>query len=221
MGNEEWGERGRIPFKIPHSQFHIRRRRRRKVISDSLQHLYVHPGVTVLAEHHNALVRELERRQILAGNGVRTRQLDSGIIISYSSAGGNGVSHAWQPSAGLSRDGKPCVSFSKGLVNGIEPKIGEMKISDDECVPLEIPEYNDAGDCWLFVELKLNSFWQIEKAEMKAYAKPEWKAWTARKLVAIAQKDGGIEPRARFDFGFYASERKPSGTFRQWWWAMS
>jgi len=191
------------------------------MISDSLQHLYVQPGVTVLAEHHNALVRELERRQILAGNGVRTRQLDSGIIISYSSEGGNGVSHSWQPSVATTEGGKPAVRFSRGLVNGIEPKIGALKISDKESDPLEIPEYNDAGDCWLFVELKLNSFWQIEKAEMKAYAKPEWKAWTARKLIAIAQKDGRIEPRARFDFGFMSSQRKPSGAFQQTWWAMS
>jgi len=190
------------------------------MISDSLQGLYVQPGETVLAEHHNAMVRELERRQIMPGNGVRTRQLDSGIIISYSSEGGNGVSHAWQTSAATTKEGKPAVRFSRGLVNGIEPVIGEKKISDDTSDALEIPEFNDAGDCFLFVELKLNAFWQIEKAEMKAYAAPEWKAWTARKLIAVAQKDGLIIPRARFDFGFMSSQRKPSGAFTQWWWAM-
>lgn len=190
-------------------------------MSDDLDALMVSGGDDIRAEDHNGVVREIRRREFRAGKGVRIRRLDTHVIISYDGGTQTVISHAWKPRPGFSGAGNAGVLFSKGLVNGIEPVVGEKKISDEECEALEIPEYNDAGDCMLYVELKLNSFWQIERAEMKAYAKPEWKAWTARKLVAIAQEDGRIIPRARFDFGFYASERKPSGSFRQWWWALS
>jgi hypothetical protein len=191
------------------------------MIADPLSYLLRSPEDAILAEDRTALIREMERRTIRPGNGVRTRQLDTCVLVSYEGAGGTSFPHSWKPRADFTSSGKPGVRFSRGLVNGIEPVVGELKISDDTSEPLEIPDYNDAGDCMLYVELKLNSFWQIEKAEMKAHAKPEWAAWTARKLVAIAQEDGRIVPRARFDFGFSSSERKPSGMFRQWWWAMS
>ncbi len=191
------------------------------MISDPLSHLLRSPGDDILAEDRALLVREMERRTIRPGNGVRTRQLDTALVVSYEGGGVTSFPHAWKPRADYTSSGKPAVRFSRGLVNGIEPVIGEIKMSDDTSEALEIPEYNDAGDCLLFVELKLNSFWQIEKAEMKAYASPEWKAWTARKLIGIAQEDGRIIPRAHFDFGFSSSERKPSGAFRQWWWSIS
>lgn len=191
------------------------------MIADPLSNLLRSPGEEILAEDRALLVREMERRTIRPGSGVRTRQFDTALIVSYDGGGTESFPHSWKPRSDYTSSGKPAVRFSQGLVNGIEPVIDGKKISDDESDPLEISEYNDAGDCLLFVELTLNSSWQIEKAEMKAYANPEWIAWTARKLIAIAQEDGRIIPRARFDFGFYASERKPSGSFRQWWWAIS
>ena len=191
------------------------------MISDPLSYLLRSPGDDILASDRAGIISEMERRTIKAGKGVRTLQLDTAILVSYDSAAPQSFPHSWKPQPSYTQSGKAGVKFARGLVNGIEPVVGEKKISDKEVEALEIPEYNDAGDCWIFVELKLNSFWQIEKAEMKAYAKPEWKAWTARKLIAVAQEDGRIIPSARFDFGFYASQRKPSGAFTQWWWAMS
>ncbi len=190
-------------------------------MNDDLDPLMVNVGDDIRAEDRNGVIRAIRRREFRAGPGVRIRRLDTHSIISYYGAPQTVISHAWKPRAGFTSDGKSGVLFSKGLVNGIEPVIGEKKISAEDCDPLAIEEFNDAGDCMLFVELKLNALWQIEKAEMKAYAKPEWRAWTARKLVAIAQEDGRIVPRARFDLGFYASERKATGAFRQWWWATS
>jgi hypothetical protein len=194
------------------------------MISDSLQHLYVAPGQRVMAEDHNALVRELEKRQLVAGNGVLTRKTESGIIVSYYGNAASAVQHPWLPSPAQTKDGKPGVRFVRGLVNGIEPKIGEKKISDTASEPLLIPGYDEeTGDCLIYVELKLDlQSWAITEAGLAAYKqRPEFKPFTGRKLIAIAQQDGSIVPRTRFDLGFATSQRKPSGLCKQWWWAIA
>jgi hypothetical protein len=188
-------------------------------MNDDLDALFVRAGDPVLAEHHNAVLRAIQRREFRSGPGVMIRQLDTHRIISYLDNSTTVVNHAWKPRAATSKDGKAGVLFARGLVDGIEPVIGEKKISDPECEPLLIPGYNDAGDCLLVVELTLDlQTWQVKKAEMAAYDKrPEFKPFTARKLIAVAQEDGRIDPRAHFDLGFDASQRKANGKFKPWW----
>jgi hypothetical protein len=154
---------------------------------------------------------------------VLIKQYDTHQSVSYYGAPMTVVNHAWKPRRETRTDDKEGVLFNRGLVNGIEPSIDGKLISAPECVPLAIPGYDDdSGECLLYVELTLSpDSWQPTKVEMAAYAKrPDAKPFTARKLVAIASIDGGIEARAYFDFGFDASERKTSGRFKSWWRAM-
>lgn len=191
-------------------------------MNDDLDPLMVNVGDEIRAEDHNKTVRAIRVREFRSGPGVRIRRLDTHSVISYYGSGRTVIAHAWKPRSKYTAEGKPGVLFSRGLVNGIEPVIGEKKISDDQCEPLEIPEYNDAGDCLIYVELKLHlQSWAIERAAMVAYAvRPEGKPFTARKLIAVAEVSGRIVPRAHFDFGFDSSQRRPNGTFKPWWRAL-
>jgi len=192
-------------------------------MNDDLDPLYVHPGDEIRAESRNGVIRAIRRRQLRGGNGVRLTQRDTHTTISYHGSGPTVVHHAWKPRRATRTDGREGVIFTRGLVNGIEPLVGEKKISDADVEPLVIPGYDDdMGECLLYVEILLDpQSWRAVQATMAAYSKrPDAKPFTARKLVGIASIDGGIEARAFFDFGFTASERKANGTCKPWWRAL-
>jgi hypothetical protein len=187
-------------------------------MNDDLTRLEVRPGDDIRAEDHNALVRAISRRTIRGGKGVLVKQYDDHTAVSYL-APRTIIRHAWKPTM-TSFDGKPAVNFSRGLINGIEPMIDEKKLSDADQKPLVLSEFDkDLGDCLIYAELKLDlQTWAIKEAKMIASAKPPaFQPFTARKLIAIANWDGTVEPRCYFDLAFIASNRKPSGIFRAWW----
>lgn len=187
---------------------------------DDLTRLEVRPGDDIRAEDHNALVRAISRRTIRGGKGVMVKQYDDHTAISYL-APRMIIRHAWKPTMSSS-DGKPAVNFARGLINGIEPTIDKKKISDPDQKPLVLREFDrETGDCLIYAELRLDlQSWAIKQATMIASAKPPaFQPYTARKLIAIANEDGTVEPRCFFDLGFIASNRKSSGTFRAWWFA--
>jgi hypothetical protein len=193
-------------------------------MTGDLDALLVNAGDDIRAEDHNGVVRAIRSREFRAGPGVLIRDLGTHRLISYRGAPRTAVNHAWKPRRANLDDGREGVRFARGLVNGIEPVIGKKKISDPECEPLLIPGYDvdDMGDCLIYVELTLDlQTWQVKKAEMAAYSKrPAFKPFTARKLVAVANIDNSLVPRAYFDLGFDSSQRKPSGSFKSWWRAM-
>ena len=187
-------------------------------MTDDLSRLEVAAGDDIRAEDHNALVRAIGRRTIRGGKGVLVKHYDSHTAISYL-APRTVLRHAWKPTM-TSIDGKPAVTFSRGLINGIEPTIDNKKLSDPDQKPLVLAEYDkDLGDCLIYAELKLDlQSWAIKEATMLASpTPPPFTPFTARKLIAIANEDGTVTPRCFHDLGFIASNRKSSGLFRAWW----
>ena len=192
-------------------------------MNDDLQLLFVRPRDPVLAEDHNALIRALQRRQLRGGKGVKVKQLDSGQYVSYFAAP-VAISTAWKPSGDTTEDGKPGVRFSQGLVNGIEPILGDYKakLSDPfaPVIPLDFDQ--DTGECGLYLKLTLSiDSWLISKATVIASAGvPSFLPFTAYKLLCIANKTGSFNQRTFRDLGFAASNRKSSGVFKSWWWSL-
>jgi len=187
-------------------------------MNDDLGRLEVAAGDDIRAEDHNALVRAIARRTIRGGKGVMVKRYDDHTAISYL-APRTIVRHAWKPTM-TSLDGQPAVTFSRGLINGIEPTIDNKKLSDPDQKPLVLAEFDkDLGDCLIYAELKLDfASWAIKEAKMIATATPPpFTPFTARKLIAIASSDGTVSPRCFHDLGFIASNRNSSGIFRAWW----
>lgn len=188
---------------------------------EDLAALMVQPGQRIRAEDNNGLARAIQRRTLRSGRGVRLQRLDTHTLISFDGPAVTSVQHAWKPRVEVLDVGIG-VRFARGLVNGMEPRIGEELISAEDVEPLRVPGYNAAGDALVYVELKLDAqSWRITAATMAAYAeRPGAVPFVARKLICIVQNDGRVWPRAFFDLGFASSQRKPNGTFKTWWWPL-
>jgi len=186
-------------------------------MNDDLTRLEVSIGDAIRAEDHNALVRAIGRRTIRGGKGVLVKRYDDHTSISFL-APRQVIRHAWKPTLNTAGE-YPAVSFSRGLINGIEPKIGEKLLSDPARPELELKEFDtDLGDCLIYAEVTMNLVWEISSIEMLATPEPPpFEPYKARKLIAIANVDGTVVPRCFFDLGFAATNRKPSGLFRSWW----
>lgn len=188
-------------------------------MNDDLASLEVSSGDEIRASDHNALVKAIGRRTLRGGPGVLIKQFDDHTSVSFITRHAP-IRHAWKPSM-TSYDGKPAVVFSRGLVNGIEPTVGGFRISAENRLPLVLGEFDPfLGECLIYVQLQLDvQSWNISGATMITSAEPPpFKPFTARKLIAIATQDGSVIPRCFFDLGFAASNRKPNGVFRPWWW---
>ena len=190
---------------------------------DDLDALVVKSGDAITAARENAVLAAIRCRTMRGGPGVRVRQLDTCQMVSYVAPPATVVSHAWKPSMTRDASNGPAVIFARGLINGIEPMIGEYALSDPAALPLSLPGYDDAlGDCLIYAELSLDpTSWNVTSAVMAAYkTPPAGKPFVARKLIAIANKDGSVEPRAFFDLGFASSNHRSTGTFTAWWWML-
>lgn len=185
-----------------------------------LRLLEVLPGEEARAEHMNRLSAEIARCKLRGGPGVRVRQLDTHQVVTYH-APRRTISHAWKPTSARTSEGKPGLRLQRGLVEGIEPKVGNKRMSDPDSDAVMIPGYGETGDCLVYVEVRLSSaLWTIQEVTLAAYAEPPPATpFVGRKLVCIAEQTGALVARAFFDFGFAATDRKPGGRFKAWWWA--
>ena len=192
-------------------------------MNDDLDVLMVKSGDPILAKVHNDTVWAIRRRKLKGGKGVKVQQLDNCQIVSYH-ATPVVITTAWKPSGDTTEDGKPGVRLSQGLVNGIEPILGDYKakLSDPfaPVIPLDFDQ--DTGDCGIYLKLTLAmDSWHISKATVIAsVGVPDFKPFTAYKLLTIANKAGSFNQRSFRDLGFAASNRKSSGVFKSWWWAL-
>lgn len=199
-------------------------------MKDDLDVLRVNPGDEITAVHHNLMVDAIGRRRLVGGPGVLVSQFDDHQLVRYTAPPAASVSTAWSPSliSAGSGDANPTgalagVTFGQGLVNGIEPQIEGKNISDPACPPLLIQSYDQQfGDCLIYLQATLNiSSHLISSATMIASATvPAWQAWTALKLIAVANQNGQITPVTYFNQGFAASNVKSNGLFQSWWWAI-
>lgn len=192
-------------------------------MNDDLQILMVKSGDPVMAEDHNALVRAIQRRKLKGGKGVRVKQLDSGQKVTYY-ADSVSISSSWKPSGDKTEDGQPGVRFSKGLVNGMEPTLGEnkMKLSDPfaPVVPLVFDPLTSESLVYLQLSLSIDN-WLITKATVVAFSTtPAFTPFTAYKLLCIASSNGSFSQRTFRDLGFASSNHKSNGVFKSWWWSL-
>lgn len=192
-------------------------------MNEDLDKLEVSVGDPITAEHDNELRRSIKRRTIQGGNGVLISQFDDHVQVSYRAPWTPSDRHAWKPMMST-LDGKPALRFARGLINGIEPTLGDYKakLSDPFAPVIPLDFDPDTGDCGLYLELSLAiDSWHITKATVIAAAGvPDFKPFTAYKLLCIANKAGAFNQRIFRDLGFAASNRKSSGVFKSWWWSL-
>jgi hypothetical protein len=85
------------------------------------------------------------------GHGVRLTNYEGlGYVLGAPGGGGGRYGHPWRPFLGAGG-----VKLSKGLVEGIEPRIGSEAMSET-VLPLEASVANDAGESWLVLEVEPN-----------------------------------------------------------------
>jgi hypothetical protein len=193
--------------------------------------LFVRPGQEIEARHHNELVRLAEQLTIQR-SGLRGRQMPDGFTPRVEVSQTISAEHRFTLAVEDGGDGKLLLSWSQGLIGGVEPVIGEKKISELDDQTGQPPkfevtpdDFGDDGRCLVYFQIEVDhiSFLAVKVTPAAFAKKPGATAWMAFKLAGILAKDGDgavtAYPRLFFDQGFAASEKKSSGMFRAWFWS--
>ena len=187
---------------------------------DDLNSLYVKPGDLIRAQDHNRMADAIARRHLRGGKGVRLRQLDTHCVIEYLPP--KVVrDYPFRITAHVLDRDKTGLTFRRGLVNGIEPQV--LGVAMSEADPLELSGFDpETGDLLVYLQVRLNlDTWKVDQAEIVTMASPPTsKAFHAWKLLAICNADGSVDPRAFRDFALFTSNRRTSGYFTPWWTAL-
>jgi hypothetical protein len=153
--------------------------------------------------------------------GARQRRGPDGVNMTATAGGGGGyLVHPWQMSVDES-DEMWRVRFRRGLVNGVEAKIGDKLMSEEdsegELPALEVREFDARGIARIHVCVKFEGFaWFTKSVELITTTDlPEPKLFTAHKLIGILVKDeaGDVQPEARafFDLRILPVDRTKDG----------
>jgi hypothetical protein len=191
----------------------------------TLLDLQKRPGDAVLAEDFNALLDWLRAVEVRSSPGVRVTRTSAGTFIT-ATASALPVAGAFDVTV-TGQDAQ----IRRGLVEGIEPVIKDVRIGGDEAATppvappvLKLPAPTGA-EGYIYLEAELNQgTWRIAKVEPKFYAAPPSpEPWKARKLLAILRNSGNAWEKAlqavHFNMGHYAYGRRPNGRARHLWFA--
>jgi len=140
----------------------------------------VKPGDPIprLASFWNNLKAAVAARRLLPGVGVRLREMSFGTIVSFESEA-TIWDHPWR----ISISGKEA-TLRRGLVDGLEPKIGDRFMSGDEKNPdppkltIVPSQFASNGVSLICVELECSENWTPKSA----------------KIVQVARLDGSSSP---------------------------
>jgi hypothetical protein len=158
--------------------------------------------------------------------GARQRRGPDGVNITATGSGGGGyVVHPWQMSVEPGNDEAAPVKvrFRRGLVNGVEAKIGDRFISaEDEAGETPFLEvsgthYDTRRIARIYAKVEFEGFaWFTKAVTLTASATvPEVKPFIMHKLVGILVKseNGDVLPEARayFDFRVTPVDRTKDG----------
>jgi len=106
------------------------------------------PGTLVLPAW-NRLTRALEALQIVGGDGINVVKSRVGIVVSLDRKAPSFVG-AWN----VARGDQDKLRIGRGFVNGAEPEIDELPISDPEC-KLNGPTDDDIKE-WVCIKITVN-----------------------------------------------------------------
>jgi hypothetical protein len=126
----------------------------------------VKPGdpIPKLAAFWNGLKAAVRARRLLPGVGVRLREMPFGTIVHFDSAAAL-WDHPWRVSLAENE-----ATLRRGLIDGMEPKIGQRLMSGDEKNP-EPPKLRIApgkftadGISLICVEIECTEYWKTKSA---------------------------------------------------------
>lgn len=187
------------------------------------------PGQPISASDWNALLRWLHATQLRPGPGIRLARTPSGTIVTATPAP-IAPSGPFLPALTTTHDGRQAIQFTRGLIAGVEPRIGSTPIGghpgrpNDPPPALPLPP-PDTQLGYIYAQCALDrATWRINSSEVIFLPEPPPPAaWTAHKLLALLQRNGrawAIALRAcHFNISHYPYGRKPNGLARHLWFA--
>ena len=133
----------------------------------------VHPGdpIPKLAAFWNNLKAAVAARRLLPGVGVRLREMPFGTIINFD-ADAAAWDHPWR----ITIYGKEA-TLRRGLVDGIEPKIGDRLMSGDKKNPdppkltIASSRFTKEGQSLICVEIECDERWNTKSAKLVQVAR--------------------------------------------------
>lgn len=176
-------------------------------------------------EKHNALLHLVESHTMLDSPDLLIERTPWGVIPTVNRPSGTGfVSPIFRARVETKDANTALVSFGRGLVGGLEPKIGDRLISDttqQRPVPqIEVGKnaFDKDGIARIYVELSFANNWTIQSAVIVASAKKLGdQPWKAHDLLGLLLNNGGSFRYQRFTFfnhGHIAVQRQPNGIAR-------
>lgn len=178
----------------------------------SAAQLRVNRGDEILAKHHNGLVSLAEQVQLQRGQ-LKGRQDPDGFAPAVDVTTKTSVDSAFKMTLGEDSEGRPTISFSSGLVEGIAPKIGDREIDDlDENG--DPPVLTVKEDAWaplasgvgdralVYLRYDLNQAFYVQSVEPVVLPKlPPAGNWTWYKLVGyLFRIDGSVSAKQMIFF---------------------
>ena len=133
----------------------------------------VHPGdpIPKLAAFWTGLKAAVRARRLLPGVGVRLRELPFGTIVNFD-ANAAVWDHPWR----IALDGKEA-TLRRGLVDGMEPKIGDRLMSGDKRNPdppkliIAPSRFTEDGSSLICVEIECDETWKTKSAKLVQVAR--------------------------------------------------
>jgi len=117
--------------------------------------LTANPGTLVLPAW-NSLTRALEQLQIVGGDGINVTKSRVGTVVSLDRKAPSFIG-AWN----VSRGEQDKLRIGRGFVNGAEPEIDALPISDPDCT-LQGPTDNDIRE-WVCIKITVNDEGKLVK----------------------------------------------------------
>jgi len=133
----------------------------------------VNPGdpIPLLAAFWNNLKAMVRARRLLPGVGVRLREMPFGTIVNFDADAAT-WDHPWR----ISLNGKE-VTLRRGLVDGMEPKIGDRLMSGDKRNPdppkltIAPSRFTQSGRSLICVETECDEYWKTKTAKLVQVAR--------------------------------------------------
>jgi len=163
-----------------------------------------------LASFWNGLKAAVARQRLLPGVGVRLREMSFGTIINFDGTEAAMWDHPWRASI----SGKEA-TFRKGLIDGLEPKIGDRLMSGDDKNP-DPPRLNivpslfaSNGISLICLELECSENWTTKAAKIVQVARLDDAEATERDMPLLPP----LLPDRKTRYPLVMLRRREGGSF--------